>query len=163
MTLYQLRHETVYTYADRVSISHDVAHIVPRELPRQRIHRVLLAIEPTPVTLTRFTDGLRAARAPSEVSDRAGARGPRRAPWDSITGGLRATTCAHSKRRVARLALVVRSGRSRVRAVVPAGQPVLEGARPLRAPPRFATTNATGLATPLRRARPASGVCRVRA
>lgn len=56
MTLYRLRHETVYTYADRVSISHDVAHIVPRELPRQRIHRVLLAIEPTPVTLTRFTD-----------------------------------------------------------------------------------------------------------
>jgi transglutaminase-like putative cysteine protease len=174
MTRYRLRHETVYTYADRVSISHDVAHIVPRELPRQRIHRVLLAIEPTPVTLTRFTDyfgnpavfflveephAQLVVRAESEVEVTAPplADFAASAPWDAMAQAvsarrdvraLEAFECSFDS------PFVARSDGLRDYALpsFPPGRPVLEGARDLCARIhrdfRYDPA-ATSLATPL--------------
>jgi transglutaminase-like putative cysteine protease len=174
MTLYRLRHETVYTYADRVSISHDVAHIVPRELPRQRIHRVLLAIEPTPVTLTRFTDyfgnpavfflveephAQLVVRAESEVEVTAPPLADFAAstPWDAMAQAvaarrdlraLEAFECSFDSPFVARSEALAEYARPSF----PPGRPVLEGARDLCARIhrdfRYDPT-ATSLATPL--------------
>jgi transglutaminase-like putative cysteine protease len=174
MTLYRLRHETVYSYADRVSISHDVAHIVPRALPRQRIHSVLLAIEPAPVTLTRFTDYFGnpavfflveephdqlVVRAESEVEVTAPplADFAASAPWDAMAlavsarrdaEALEAYECGFDS------PFVVRSDALADYALpsFPPGRPVLEGARDLctriHRDFRYDPT-ATSLATPL--------------
>jgi len=174
MTLYRLRHETVYSYADRVSISHDVAHIVPRELPRQRIHSVLLAIEPAPVTLTRFTDYFGnpavfflveephdqlVVRAESEVEVTAPPLADFAAsvPWDAMAiavaarrdaDALEAYECSFDS------PFVVRSEALADYALpsFPPGRPVLEGARDLctriHRDFRYDPT-ATSLATPL--------------
>lgn len=174
MTRYRLRHETVYTYADRVSISHDVAHIVPRELPRQRIHRVLLAIEPAPVTLTRFTDyfgnpavfflieephAQLVVRAESEVEVTAPplAEFAASAPWDAMAQAvsarrdlraLEAFECSFDSPFVARSDAL----RDYALPSFPPGRPVLEGARDLCARIhrdfRYDPA-ATSLATPL--------------
>jgi transglutaminase-like putative cysteine protease len=174
MTAYRLRHETVYRYADRVSISHDVAHIVPRELPRQRIHRVQLAIEPAPVTLTRFSDYFGnpavfflveephdqlVVRAESEVAVTAPPPADLSAstPWDAMASALstrrdgsalEALECSYDS------PFVLRSDALADYALpsFPPGRPVLEGARDLCARIhrdfRY-DPSATSLATPL--------------
>jgi transglutaminase-like putative cysteine protease len=174
MTLYRLRHETVYSYADRVSISHDVAHIVPRELPRQRIHSVLLAIEPAPVTLTRFTDYFGnpavfflveephdqlVVRAESEVEVTAPplADFAASAPWDAMALAVSARRDAHTLEAYEcgfDSPFVARSEALADYALpsFPPGRPVLAGARDLctriHRDFRYDPT-ATSLATPL--------------
>jgi len=56
MTRYRLAHETVYEYAGEVSTSHNVAHLLPRALPRQTPIGCRLRIEPTPTTVAPFMD-----------------------------------------------------------------------------------------------------------
>jgi transglutaminase-like putative cysteine protease len=56
MMRYRLAHETVYEYAGEVSTSHNVAHLLPRALPRQTPLGCRLRIEPTPTTVAPFTD-----------------------------------------------------------------------------------------------------------
>jgi transglutaminase-like putative cysteine protease len=53
---YRLAHETVYEYAGEVSTSHNVAHLLPRALPRQTPIGCRLRIEPTPATVAPFID-----------------------------------------------------------------------------------------------------------
>ena len=53
---YRIEHDTRYTYAARVSTSQHVAYLRPRALPRQRVHRQELTVEPHPARWTRRTD-----------------------------------------------------------------------------------------------------------
>ena len=56
MIAYEVRHETVYSYADTVAVSHNVAHLLPRERPGQRLDRIEFSIDPTPSTIDSFVD-----------------------------------------------------------------------------------------------------------
>lgn len=51
MTVYRVRHETVYCYESSVVTSHNEAHLLPRRLPRQDVRNVELRIEPSPDTV----------------------------------------------------------------------------------------------------------------
>ena len=53
---YRIEHDTRYTYATRVSTSQQMAYLRPRALPRQRVHRQELTVEPHPARWTRRTD-----------------------------------------------------------------------------------------------------------
>jgi transglutaminase-like putative cysteine protease len=53
---YRIEHDTRYTYATRVSTSQQMAYLRPRALPRQRVHRQELTVEPQPARWTRRTD-----------------------------------------------------------------------------------------------------------
>ena len=52
---YRVEHDTRYTYATRVSTSKQMAYLRPRALPRQRVHRQELTVEPHPARWTRRT------------------------------------------------------------------------------------------------------------
>jgi transglutaminase-like putative cysteine protease len=56
VTVYRVRHETLYEYGGLVAISHNEAHLLPRRVPRQGVHRVDLRIEPEPDTVHRHAD-----------------------------------------------------------------------------------------------------------
>lgn len=45
---YRVIHETRYSYTESVSLCHTVAHLVPRDLPRQKLLRTHLTIDPMP-------------------------------------------------------------------------------------------------------------------
>jgi len=53
---YRVTHETVYTYSTDVSVSHHVAHLMPRDLPGQRGLSHELILEPTPATRSSRVD-----------------------------------------------------------------------------------------------------------
>ena len=54
--LYDVRHETKFTYAQVVSISQHVMHLMPRETPRQRRLDFSLQIEPEPAQQSSTED-----------------------------------------------------------------------------------------------------------
>src|SRR5262245_32243366 len=54
--LYRIDHETHYAYAQSVSTSQHMAYLRPRALPRQRVHRQELTIEPRPTQSSRRHD-----------------------------------------------------------------------------------------------------------
>ena len=53
---YQIEHDTRYAYASPVSTSQHVAYLRPRPLPRQRVHRAQITVDPVPARWTRRTD-----------------------------------------------------------------------------------------------------------
>ncbi len=53
---YTVTHATTYSYDDDVTDSLGVAHLVPRELPSQRVLDTEVAVLPTPVDLAHDTD-----------------------------------------------------------------------------------------------------------
>src|SRR5580765_5941532 len=54
--LYRIEHETRYRHAGRASTSQHVAYLKPRELPRQRVRRHELAVEPALANRSQRTD-----------------------------------------------------------------------------------------------------------
>lgn len=56
MTVYRVRHETVYRYDGSVVTSHNEARLLPRRLPRQEVGRVELRIDPNPDTVQWHRD-----------------------------------------------------------------------------------------------------------
>ncbi|MFT4084840.1 MAG: transglutaminase family protein [Nocardioides sp.] len=56
MTDYRVTHLTVYTYDDEVTDSFGVAHLIPRELPWQRVGRSELTLTPAPSDLSQDRD-----------------------------------------------------------------------------------------------------------
>lgn len=55
-TRYEVRHETVYSYSEAVPVCHNEVHLVPRELPRQRLLSHRLVIDPEPAVLSSRLD-----------------------------------------------------------------------------------------------------------
>ena len=53
---YEVTHGTHYTYAHEVSVSHHVARLTPRALPRQQCLECELQVEPTPALAHRRDD-----------------------------------------------------------------------------------------------------------
>ena len=45
---YQVRHETTYSYSETVPVCHNELHLVPRELPRQRLLSNSVRVDPEP-------------------------------------------------------------------------------------------------------------------
>jgi transglutaminase-like putative cysteine protease len=56
MVTYRVEHETHYRYEARVSTSQHVAYLRPRDLPRQRVLRHDLLVEPAPARSSRRAD-----------------------------------------------------------------------------------------------------------
>lgn len=54
--LYDITHRTTYGYGADVSVSHHLAHLHPRDLPRQQTTDFRLTIDPLPVVSTERTD-----------------------------------------------------------------------------------------------------------
>jgi transglutaminase-like putative cysteine protease len=54
--IYKLVHRTTYKYKYPVSVGNHVACLKPRSLPRHRLERCELHIQPTPATITERTD-----------------------------------------------------------------------------------------------------------
>jgi len=53
---YDVRHTTTYTYSDPVPVCHNEIHLVPRELPRQRLLASTLDVDPLPLDIATYTD-----------------------------------------------------------------------------------------------------------
>jgi transglutaminase-like putative cysteine protease len=53
---YEVRHQTVYSYSEAVPVCHNAIHLVPRELPRQRLLSNLLIVDPEPQVLSSHRD-----------------------------------------------------------------------------------------------------------
>jgi transglutaminase-like putative cysteine protease len=56
VTVYRVRHETVYRYDGSVVTSHNEARLLPRRLSRQEVSRVELRIDPNPDTVQWHQD-----------------------------------------------------------------------------------------------------------
>ncbi len=56
MKRYRVRHETIFSYSNSVSVSHNVAHLLPRECDGQELEHLEIVIEPTPSTVRSFED-----------------------------------------------------------------------------------------------------------
>ncbi len=56
MTCYRIRHITRYAYAEPVSLSHNLAHLCPRNLRGQTVRTQRLEITPAPAQVRRRTD-----------------------------------------------------------------------------------------------------------
>lgn len=54
---YRVRHQTVYTYAEPVQLSHNIAHLRPSANEKQILSSFALTIEPRPAVLTERVDG----------------------------------------------------------------------------------------------------------
>jgi transglutaminase-like putative cysteine protease len=54
--IYRIEHETRYRHVGRASTSQHLAYLMPRELPRQRVHAHELVAEPVPANRTRRSD-----------------------------------------------------------------------------------------------------------
>jgi transglutaminase-like putative cysteine protease len=69
---YQVRHETVYSYSEAVPVCHNEIHLVPRELPRQRLLSNVLVVDPEPEVLSSHLDsfGNRVGRFAIEAGHR---------------------------------------------------------------------------------------------
>jgi transglutaminase-like putative cysteine protease len=53
---YRVRHETAYDYGEDVPVSHHLLHLTARPLPRQRVRRSVLTVEPAPAVRSARTD-----------------------------------------------------------------------------------------------------------
>jgi transglutaminase-like putative cysteine protease len=53
---YEVVHTTVYDYSQPVAVSHHLACLTPRVLPRQQVQHHELQIEPAPVAISTHTD-----------------------------------------------------------------------------------------------------------
>jgi transglutaminase-like putative cysteine protease len=53
---YDVRHTTTYTYSDPVPVCHNEIHLVPRELPRQRLLASTLDVDPLPLDIATYAD-----------------------------------------------------------------------------------------------------------
>lgn len=53
---YKVRHETAYDYGEDVPVSHHLLHLTARALPRQRIRRTTLTVEPVPAVRNERVD-----------------------------------------------------------------------------------------------------------
>lgn len=53
---YDVRHTTTYRYSEPVPVCHNEVHLVPRELPRQRLLATALEIDPAPAGISTSTD-----------------------------------------------------------------------------------------------------------
>ena len=56
MTRYTITHVTTYAYSEAVSLCQNVAHLKPREWPRQWCERSVLQVEPAPAVLEERLD-----------------------------------------------------------------------------------------------------------
>jgi transglutaminase-like putative cysteine protease len=54
--LYDVTHRTTYSYGTDVSVSHHLAHLHPRELPRQQVCDFRLTVDPTPAVVAERVD-----------------------------------------------------------------------------------------------------------
>jgi transglutaminase-like putative cysteine protease len=54
--LYDITHRTTYGYRSDVSVSHHLAHLHPRDLPRQQVTDFRLSVDPAPVVSTERID-----------------------------------------------------------------------------------------------------------
>jgi transglutaminase-like putative cysteine protease len=54
--LYDITHRTTYSYGNDVSVSHHLAHLHPRELPRQQVTDFRLTVDPTPSVVAERVD-----------------------------------------------------------------------------------------------------------
>lgn len=53
---YDVRHATIYSYSEPVPVCHNEVHLVPRDLPRQRLLKTALDIDPAPAVISTATD-----------------------------------------------------------------------------------------------------------
>jgi len=53
---YEVRHETTYTYSETVPVCRNELHLVPRDLPRQRLLANRIVVEPLPGDITGHVD-----------------------------------------------------------------------------------------------------------
>ena len=53
---YRVRHETAYAYAQPVDLGRHMLHLLPRELPWQRVVSATLAADPAPTTREEGVD-----------------------------------------------------------------------------------------------------------
>lgn len=53
---YDVRHTTAYSYSEPVPVCHNEIHLVPRDLPRQRLLATALEIDPTATGISSSTD-----------------------------------------------------------------------------------------------------------
>jgi transglutaminase-like putative cysteine protease len=53
---YEVRHETTYSYSEAVPICHNEIHLVPREMPRQRLLSNLIDVVPEPAGTSSHLD-----------------------------------------------------------------------------------------------------------
>ena len=53
---YQVRHETTYSYTETVPVCHNELHLVPRELPRQRLLSNSVCVDPEPEGIADHLD-----------------------------------------------------------------------------------------------------------
>jgi transglutaminase-like putative cysteine protease len=53
---YDVRHTTTYSYSQPVPVCHNEIHLVPRELPRQRLLAASLHVDPAPAGVSTSTD-----------------------------------------------------------------------------------------------------------
>jgi len=53
---YDVRHTTAYSYSEPVPVCHNEIHLVPRELPRQRLVATSLEVDPAPTGISTSTD-----------------------------------------------------------------------------------------------------------
>ncbi len=53
---YEVRHRTTYVYSETVPICHNELHLVPRQLPRQRLLKNSLEVDPEPVAISWHLD-----------------------------------------------------------------------------------------------------------
>src|SRR4051812_11042067 len=56
MTRYAITHTTTYEYAEPVSLCQNVAHLVPRPCPGQRVTDTTLSVTPDPAVIDERTD-----------------------------------------------------------------------------------------------------------
>jgi transglutaminase-like putative cysteine protease len=54
--LYDITHRTTYSYGADVSVSHHLAHLHPRELPRQQVSDFRMTVDPAPAVTVERTD-----------------------------------------------------------------------------------------------------------
>jgi transglutaminase-like putative cysteine protease len=54
--IYRVRHHTVYSYSEPVSLCHNLAHLVPRAVGHQESRQCQLVIEPQPAVLSTVAD-----------------------------------------------------------------------------------------------------------
>jgi transglutaminase-like putative cysteine protease len=56
MTRYRVKHETIYQYAEPVTVSHNVIHLSPISTPRQQVEQFSCTVLPTPAISHQRTD-----------------------------------------------------------------------------------------------------------
>jgi transglutaminase-like putative cysteine protease len=53
---YDVRHTTTYSYSEPVSVCHNEIHLIPRDLPTQRLLSGVVAVDPEPAQISTHVD-----------------------------------------------------------------------------------------------------------